>query len=307
MGFYLLSDLSNGSVEHNKGFERYIASLRAQTKKIANHNTAECLDDSIDSLKQIHTILEMYLSIISNKLYDHDGNTTSKRRNIEKKFFDTVNNKNTKDEIKLRRTAIMDDNNPTKVMGYKLLPVELSPSEQSEKDEIYSMSQLSLAFIMLIEGYIESTGNSLNRSIADLELNNHFVKHGIVLLGTLHAWIVEEIIATPKILSHINKETEFVTKLNISKNATDFRYSPGRDLYRAALHVARTMWENGSDLKHHQMKSYLVNMYRDGESIKSPFEKFDAACGYTDRGLLKHLKALVKEMNRPDLISGQKI
>lgn len=92
----------------------------------------------------------------------------------------------------------------------------------------------------------------------------------------------------------------------ISKKATDEKYSPGRQLYKEAVDIAKSMWEQGSLLKHHQMKRYLIKDYRGETGVKSPFARFDASCGYTEKGLLERLKALAKEMNRPDLISGQK-
>lgn len=88
-----------------------------------------------------------------------------------------------------------------------------------------------------------------------------------------------------------------------SKKATDVQYSPERDLYKEALDIARSEWERGSLRIHHQMKRYLIKEYRNG---KSQFRTFDANRGYTERGLLERLKGLAKEMNRPDLISGQK-
>jgi hypothetical protein len=92
----------------------------------------------------------------------------------------------------------------------------------------------------------------------------------------------------------------------ISKRATDEKYLPGRQLYKEALDIAKSKWEQGSFLKHHQMKKYLIKEYRNGESLKSPFAIFDPDCGYTEKGLLERLKGLAKEMHRPDLISGQK-
>lgn len=90
----------------------------------------------------------------------------------------------------------------------------------------------------------------------------------------------------------------------ISKKATDVKYSPGRDIYKDALEIAKNEWENGSVLKHHQMKKYLIKEYQ--VSGKSPFAKFDPDCGYTEKGLLERLKGLAKSMKRPDLISGKK-
>jgi len=90
----------------------------------------------------------------------------------------------------------------------------------------------------------------------------------------------------------------------ISKKATDAKYSPGRDLYKEAIIIARSKWEKGSPLKHHQMKQYLIREYQ--VAGKHPFAKFDADCGYTEKGLLERLKGLAKEMKRSDLISGQK-
>jgi hypothetical protein len=94
------------------------------------------------------------------------------------------------------------------------------------------------------------------------------------------------------------------SKKHTSKMATDIKYAPGREIYKEALEIAQRMWEEGSLLKHHQMKRFLVKEYQNGIS---EFAKFDVDCGYTDKGLLNQLKALANEMNRPDLISGLKI
>ena len=86
-------------------------------------------------------------------------------------------------------------------------------THQLETEAISKLSQLAIAFVMSIQSYIISIENSLHRNIADLELNNHFLQQGVILLGTVHAWMLEEIIITPKILTHINNETETATKL----------------------------------------------------------------------------------------------
>ena len=87
----------------------------------------------------------------------------------------------------------------------------------------------------------------------------------------------------------------------VSKRATDERYLAGRELYKEACEIVRNEWNNGSTKDHRIMKNYLTREYENG---KSRFSKFDKKCGYTEGGLLKQLKDLAKEMNRPDLIAG---
>ncbi len=84
-----------------------------------------------------------------------------------------------------------------------------------------------------------------------------------------------------------------------SKNATDERYREPRQLLDKAASVAKLKWEGGSNLKHHQMKKYLIEEYQD-EAGKYPF------LNIADKSILETCKRVALEIKRPDLISGQK-
>lgn len=124
--------------------------------------------------------------------------------------------------------------------------------------------------------------------------------HAGLLLGKVPELIGKVFAIVEK---EIASEKEKLAPRQASKRATDAKYDPGRNLYKEAAEIAKSKWEKGEVLKHHQMKRYLIREYRGG---KSRFGRFDADSGYTEKGLLKRLKELAKEMNRPDLISGQK-
>lgn len=113
----------------------------------------------------------------------------------------------------------------------------------------------------------------------------------------------EVVETTQEMLSQI-RNAEQREKKNASKRANDSKYAPGRDLYRKAQKIARHLWEAGDTRKHHQMKIYLVNEYKDEDGSR-PFRKFDPSCGFTEKGLLKKLREVVGEMNRADLITGE--
>lgn len=82
-------------------------------------------------------------------------------------------------------------------------------------------------------------------------------------------------------------------------NALNARHSPRRKLKEQAADVAKKEWVNGSTLLHHEMKRFLVEDYQD-ENGKYPFVNLP------DRALLDTLKQVARELNRPNLISGQK-
>lgn len=85
----------------------------------------------------------------------------------------------------------------------------------------------------------------------------------------------------------------------VSKKATDARYGKQRELLARAANVAKKLWEGGERLLHHEMKKYLIEEYQD-DAGKYPF------LNLPEKSLLKTVKQVAKEMNRPDLISGQK-
>jgi hypothetical protein len=101
----------------------------------------------------------------------------------------------------------------------------------------------------------------------------------------------------------------------ISKKATNARYENLREFKEKAANVAKIEWENGSILLHNKMAQFLENEYKD-ENGKHPFMYLppfkDRRTGNMikdappNKVLLQITKRVAKEMNRPDLISGQK-
>jgi hypothetical protein len=84
-----------------------------------------------------------------------------------------------------------------------------------------------------------------------------------------------------------------------SKNAHDSRYNSRRELLNELGRVARKLWEGGSTHMHYQMKDYLLNEYEDSKG-NVPFSSLP------EKSALNIVKQVAKEINRPDLISGQK-
>ncbi len=93
--------------------------------------------------------------------------------------------------------------------------------------------------------------------------------------------------------------SRFNTKTKATELATDSRYSDQRLLLEKAANVARHLWENDSKLLHHQMKKYLEEDYQDEKGLH-PFIYLPR------KSFLNVLKQVAKEMNRYDLIGGQK-
>lgn len=93
--------------------------------------------------------------------------------------------------------------------------------------------------------------------------------------------------------------TRIASRTKAAQVATDSRYKSQRLLLKQAACVARSEWQNGSTLLHHQMKKFLVEEFQD-ESGKHPFLHLQ------EKSILKVVKQVAKEMNRTDLISGQK-
>ena len=84
-----------------------------------------------------------------------------------------------------------------------------------------------------------------------------------------------------------------------SKKAHDGRYQERRELLKELAIVAGKLWKNGSTLLHHQMKDFLLNDYAD-QAGRLPFVSLP------EKTVLKNLKDVARELQRPDLISGQK-
>lgn len=92
-----------------------------------------------------------------------------------------------------------------------------------------------------------------------------------------------------------------------SKKATDARHLALREFKKKAALAAKNQWENGSKLLHHEMAKYLETTYQDENGINPfwhlPGNDIDAS---SKKVLLQVVKEVAKEMNRPDMISGQR-
>ena len=110
-------------------------------------------------------------------------------------------------------------------------------------------------------------------------------------------------------IHRLQNQQQYIAKTAIresSENAHNARYAPLREFKENAASVAKRAWEGGSNLFHHQMVKYLVEEYQD-ENGKHPFTQLpDKNKSTPEKVLLKTLKEVAKEINRPDLISGQK-
>jgi len=137
---------------------------------------------------------------------------TPKMKSIENQFYKILNNQKPR-YISTQPELFSNSDTTIRLENHFENDSKSTDTHRLETEAISKLSQLAIAFVMSIESYIISIENSLRRNIADLELNNHFLQQGVILLGTVHAWMLEEIIMTPKILTHINNETEAATKL----------------------------------------------------------------------------------------------
>ncbi len=96
--------------------------------------------------------------------------------------------------------------------------------------------------------------------------------------------------------------------IKASKNATDAKYSPGRESYSVALGIAEELWKNGDYRTHDKMLVHLVG--KNGSSPGTPekfhyLSKFDESCGYTCNGLRDKLKELAYKIDKR-LVRGLK-
>lgn len=88
-------------------------------------------------------------------------------------------------------------------------------------------------------------------------------------------------------------------------NAANARHKKLKEFKEHAGRVAKSEWEKGSPLKHHRMRTFLVEEYEEGGRF--PFAHLpDAPNDSSDQVLLDVVKQVAKDMDRPDLISGQK-
>ena len=92
-----------------------------------------------------------------------------------------------------------------------------------------------------------------------------------------------------------------------SVKASDARYASLREFKEQAASVAKSIWESGSTQLHHQMAKHLETTYQN-ENGSNPFwhlpgKDIEAS---PSKVLLKVVKQVAKDINRMDLISGQK-
>jgi len=108
-------------------------------------------------------------------------------------------------------------------------------------------------------------------------------------------------------VSHVVKERLSVAERKKgSKAAADARYFLIREFKEKAAAIAKQQWENGSTLKHDKMVKFLTEEYVDS-SGKHPFICLpDGKQSQPENVLRCVVKAVAKEMNRPDLICGIK-
>lgn len=95
----------------------------------------------------------------------------------------------------------------------------------------------------------------------------------------------------------IVKDDQEALKKESSRRATDAQYKQRRKLSEDAESVARNLYENGSNLRHHEMKVYLAKEYKD-ESGTNPFKDLP------DKTLLRACRKAAKSSGRLDLITG---
>lgn len=85
-----------------------------------------------------------------------------------------------------------------------------------------------------------------------------------------------------------------------SQKALNSRYAERNNLLEKAVKIAKKKWEEGSTKKHHEMKKFLVEEYKEKGDIAFPFSGGEIS----DKALLKALRETLREMGRTDLIKG---
>ena len=222
MGFYLLSDLHNLSSSQRSYFSQCLETIGRETKEIAGLLPFSSQELAQQTIPEISILLRRYSSMITANLLDRKGKPTPKVKRIEEVFFKTINAEKTNDTL-----TLFDREESSNTTVFSQTAVEhkdqLTNTIQLENEDISPLNQLSIAFIMLIEGYIASMENSLQRNVANLELNNSLIRQGIILLGTIHAWMIEEVELTPKFLKQKEKATEVETRRSGTANAREER------------------------------------------------------------------------------------
>lgn len=212
MGLHLLSDLPMLPVKAQEDFKNRLNLLHIQTKEISNQLPSKTQEIAQQTVRQITIQLRSYSDMITHNLTWSGGKPTPRMKAIEDKFFSIINDENinsTFPHTKLSENICLENNNQNPIKSTsnatRIKPLDMK--------DIYKLGQLAVSFVMLIDNYTVSTENLFNRNTVDLELNNHLLQQGVILLGTVHAWMMEETIIAPKVLLHLNNETETATKL----------------------------------------------------------------------------------------------
>ena len=191
----------------------------------------------------------------------------------------------------------------------KLIGGGVSYERQLAKYNKIKYSRLGDSFVTLIGSYISYINYFSEETNTDCKTMKHLAMHGIIILHTLDAWIQQEIHLIPDTVSYVFNEAGIKSRFDVSKKATNVRYESLRIFKAKAAEVAKSLWEGGSMLLHHQMAQYLIEEYvEDGKYPFLHLPEKDRKGNFppSDKVLRDTVKLVAKDMNRPDLISGQK-
>ena len=156
--------------------------------------------------------------------------------------------------------------------------------------------------------------NAIENETFDIEsFKCKFLRLGNLLQRLSICILTIEGIALPKYLMKKMKENQIAISLaeknqrkRSSEVAIDAKYSKSRVFKDQAATVAKQQWEQGSTLTHDKMVKFLTEEYEDS-SGKHPFTTLpDKKKSPPENVLREVLKGVAKEMNRPELIRGNK-
>jgi hypothetical protein len=162
-----------------------------------------------------------------------------------------------------------------------------------EQISLISIYDCLIKFQKLIKSLPPKVSKEQLQAITDLGKSVHLASLSIFLRETNVSNIVKERLSG-------------VERKKVSKSAADARYSLIREFKHKAAVVARCKWEEGSELTHDKMVKFLIEEYKDSNG-KYPFISLpDAKKSQPENVLRDVVKNVAKEMNRPDLIRGNK-
>ena len=138
--------------------------------------------------------------------------------------------------------------------------------------------------------------------LTSIKVNNSFINVFTLFIKHIAAILKREGIYYPNGLL-AQKKTSGI-------NAANAKYKTLREFKEKAAAAAKKEWEAGSTRRHHEMARYLADDYLD-ENGKHPFMHLlgkDKNGNYlpSDRVLRKQCKQVAKDIDRLDLISGNK-